>query len=137
MNDKILKKIHENIKRLKKEKELADQIRALKLQEAKNKVSAKLSNAAANHPFLSLPAVQANKAIHFQFPHFSEETKSKFRNVAEKLHAHMERVASNKAFAERLREGQTALNPETGDLLTKTKESGKGYIVTKRVKVKV
>ena len=137
MNDEDLKDIKRRIEKLKKEKELAEQMRMLKLQEAKYKVSSKLSKAASNHPFLTLPAVQANKAVHFQFPHFSEETKTKFRNVAEKLHAHMERVASNKAFAERLREGQTALNPKTGDLLTKTKESGKGYIVTKRVKVKV
>jgi hypothetical protein len=87
---------------------------------------------------LSLPAVQSHrKRLHFTFPHFSEETKQKFREAARKIHAHMLRVESNRAFAARLREGQTALNRQTGDLITKTKETGKGYIATKKVMVKV
>ena len=49
----------------------------------------------------------------------------------------MLRVESNRAFAAGLREGQTALNRQTGDLITKTKETGKGYIATKKVMVKV
>ena len=110
----------------------------LKLKEARYNLSAKMSHVAAKHPFLTFPAVQAkNAAVHFRFPHFSEETRHKFREVAEKLHAHMQRVASNKAFAEHLREGQTALNPETGDLLTKTKESDKGYVATRKIKVRI
>ena len=135
MNANELKR---KILELKEKKERAEAIRKLKLQEAHYKISSKLAEVKANHPFLTLPAVQAKHTItHFTFPHFSEETKRKFKDVAEKLHAHMQRVSSNKVFAEHLREGQTALNPETGDLITKNKNYGKGYIVTKRIKVKV
>lgn len=137
MDAKELERLEREIRRLKMEKEHADQMRALKLKEARYKLSAKMSDVAARHPFLTLPAVQAKRATKFALPHFGEETRQRFREVAKKLHNHMQRVASNKAFAEHLREGQTALNPETGDMLTKTKESGKGYIVTKRVKVRV
>ena len=134
----LMKELQERINKLKREKESNDNIRMLKLREAKYGLSAKLSHVAAKHPFLTLPAVQAKRAVtNFTFPHFSEETKRKFRDVASKLHAHMLRVASNRAFAERLAEGQTALNPQTGDVLTKTNKVGKGYLVTKRVMVKV
>jgi hypothetical protein len=138
MEGKEIKALQERINKLQKEKEQADQMRMLKLKEAKYKLSSRLSNTAAKHPFLSFPFIQAKRAAtNFTFPHFSEETKRKFRDVASKLHNHMVRVASNRAFAERLAEGQTALNPQTGDLLTKTKEVGKGYIITKRVRVRV
>lgn len=106
---KDLTNIKEKIERLKREKEHA------------------------KHRFLALPEVQKMRKVRFTLPHFSEETKHKFREVASKLHAHMQRVASNRAFAERLREGQTALNRQTGDLITKTKETGKGYIATKKL----
>jgi hypothetical protein len=129
-----IRELQERINKLKREKESNDNIRMLKLREAKYGLSAKLSHVAAKHPFLTLPAVQAKRAVtNFTFPHFSEETKRKFRDVASKLHAHMLRVASNRAFAARLREGQTALNRQTGDLITKTKETGKGYIATKKL----
>ena len=133
-----LKELEKKIARLKEEKEHAEKLRALKLLEAHYGISARLSEIKAKHPLLTLPAVQAKNAItHFAFPHFSEETKRKFGEMAKTLHNHMQRVASNKAFAERLREGQTALNPATGDLITKNKEYGKGYVATKRVMVSV
>lgn len=137
MEDKKLREIEDKIKRAKEEKELADKERELKLKEFHSRISSKLSRMEADHPFLTLPAVEASKRLpHFSFPHFSisNETKRKFRMVAKRLREHMERVMSNKAFAEHLTEGETKLNPVTHDLITKTDG---GYIATKKIKVKI
>ena len=125
-----LKELEEEGKRLQEERERKMEVLNTRLQVAKQKLANLPRRFEASHPVVSSTGRVASKAAKDALKGVAEETrrtaipvlKVEGRKFLRWAREKARRVASNQAFASTLYEGQSKVNPETGQRVTKHKD---------------
>lgn len=128
-----LKEAKEKLKKNAEAEANLEELRKYKLEKLKKDLALSTHRFAAEHPLFTFPyfALKETKPNLAVKEHL-HELGTQLKNLAERAREHMARVSSNRAFAQKLKEGAVALNPATGAVIKKDSSRSQGYLVLKR-----